>query len=107
MKYTVSENSNGVDIDDVKDKKEKLLAAFQECREGRCSCPTEEYKKLDALAIDQSGGDVRLHLKPKSGSKLDKMEKEKLIDAWSIRRRDSMIEMTISSEIEAGHLPQF
>ena len=31
--------------------KEKLLEAFQECSEGRCSCPTQEYEKVEKLDI--------------------------------------------------------
>ncbi len=82
MKYKVSESGDGLDIevDDAKDKKEKLLEAFTECREGRCSCPTEEYKKLDSLTIDKSEGGVRLHLKSKPGKKLDKGEIDRCLE---------------------------
>ena len=76
MKYSIEENENNLDIsvDDVKDKKEKLLQAFQECQQGRCSCPTEEYKKLESLDIKQSEQGMQLHLKAKDGTILDKAE---------------------------------
>lgn len=76
MKYKIDENENGLDISvaDVKDKKEKLLQAFKECQEGRCSCPTEEYKKLDSLEIDHNDEGIQLSLKSKPGEKIDKTE---------------------------------
>ena len=76
MKYRITENQNGLEIkvEDVKGKKEKLLQAFQECQEGRCSCPTEEYKKLDTLEIDHSDESIELRLRSKRGEKVEKKE---------------------------------
>lgn len=82
MKYKIDENENGLDIsiNEIKDKKEKLLEAFQECQQGRCSCPTEEYKKLDSLEIDDSDENIKLRLKSKYGSKIDKEEINKCME---------------------------
>lgn len=82
MKYRIDENKNGIDISvaDVKDKKKKLLEAFRECQEGRCSCPTEENKKLDSLEVEQSGEGIRLRLKSKPGEAIDKSEIERCLD---------------------------
>ncbi len=82
MKYKIDENESSIDIsiNDVKDKKEKLLEAFQECQEGRCSCPTEEYKKLDSLEIDDDDGNINLHLKSKDGSKINIEEINKCME---------------------------
>ena len=76
MKYRIEEKDNGLDIsvDDVNDTKEKLLQAFQECREGRCSCPTEEYKKLDSLEIEHNDETIQLRLRSKRGTKINKAE---------------------------------
>ena len=76
MKYRINENDDGLDIsvDNIKVKKDMLLEAFQECQEGRCSCPTEEYKKLDQMEIDHNGESIHLRLKPKHGVKMDKEE---------------------------------
>jgi len=85
MKYTVNEHDNGIDIsvEDVKREKSGLLEAFQECQEGRCSCPTEEYKKLESLEIEDDGRNVLLHLKSKHGSKINKSDIEKCLDYTS------------------------
>jgi hypothetical protein len=82
MKYRIDEHGDGLDIsvDNVKDKKDKLLQAFQECQEGRCSCPTEEYKKLDQLEIEHNGENIRLRLTPKRGVKMDKAEIDRCLE---------------------------
>jgi len=87
MKYTVDENEKGIDISvkDVKNKKEKLLEAFQECQEGRCSCPTEEYKKMESLEVEHDDQNIRLHLKSKLGFNIIKSEIEKCLEYTSKR----------------------
>jgi hypothetical protein len=90
MKYSIDENKNGLDIkvDVAKDKKEKLLQAFQECQEGRCSCPTEEYKKLDSLEIDNNDEGIQLHLKSKQGMKIDKEEINRCLEYTTERIKE-------------------
>jgi len=87
MKYTINEHDKGVDIsvEDVKNKKEKLLGAFQECQEGRCSCPTEEYKKMESLEVEHDNQSIQLRLKSKHGVKIDKSEIEKCLEYTSKR----------------------
>ncbi len=87
MKYKVDEKKGGIDITvaDVTNNKQKVLEAFRECQEGRCSCPTEEYKKLDSLEIAQHGDEIKLHLKSKAGETIDKTEIEKCLN-YTARR---------------------
>ena len=82
MKYKIDEKENGIGISvtDVKDRKNELLEAFRECQEGRCSCPTEEYKKLDSLEVEQNGEGIQLHLKSRHGEKINKSEIERCLD---------------------------
>ena len=82
MKHKINETESGLDISiEVKEgKKKELLEAFQECQEGRCSCPTEEYKNLESLEIKNNDGNIELHLKSKDGSTLDKTEINKCIE---------------------------
>ncbi len=82
MKYKIDEKENGIGISvtDVKDRKNELLEAFRECQEGRCACPTEEYKKLDSLEVEQNEEGIRLHLKSRRGEKIDKSEIEKCLN---------------------------
>lgn len=81
MKYNVDEKKDGIDITvaDVGNDKQKLLEAFRECQEGRCSCPTAEYKKLQSLEVEQGGDGIQLRLKSKPGETIDKAEIEKCL----------------------------
>ena len=81
MKYKSEsdENNLSVRISDIGANRDELLKAFQECQEGRCSCPTDEYAKLDSLAIEQAGDDVQLRLKSKPGARLDEKEIDKCL----------------------------
>ena len=81
MKYQIDQNETGIDISvtDARDDKQKLMEAFSECQQGRCSCPTDEYKKLAELEVHQQGDGIQLRLKTKSGEVIDKSEIEKCL----------------------------
>lgn len=82
MKRIVRHNADGltVEVSEIEGKEEHLLTEFQACKEGRCSCPSDEYKKLDSLDIDHLAGKIRLRLSAKSGQAFDKAEIEKCLD---------------------------
>lgn len=82
MKRIVRHNADGltVEVSEIEGKEEHLLTEFQACKEGRCSCPTDEYIKLDSLEIDHLAGKIRLRLNAKSGQAFDKAEIEKCLD---------------------------
>jgi len=82
MKYKVESNKNEIKIEvsESKDKQKALLEAFQECQEGRCSCPTQEYSKLDSLEIENSDDIIRLKLKSKPDEQFDETEISKCLE---------------------------
>lgn len=82
MKRTVKSSSGGlsIEVSDISGQQEQLLAEFQACQEGRCSCPTSEYEKLASLNIEAAGGTVCLNLKAKSGQVLDESKIQKCLD---------------------------
>ena len=82
MKYKIEEKQNGIDIEvaETKGKQNQLLEAFQECQEGRCTCPTQEYTKLESLEIEKDEDTIHLHFKSKSGKKFDKSEISKCLE---------------------------
>ena len=94
MKYKIDKNNTGLDIsiNDVKSKKKELLEAFQECKEGRCSCPTEEYNKLESLQIEEDDNKIKLHLKSKNGEELDKEKITKCIEYTEKRVKEEKSE---------------
>jgi len=85
MKYQIDEMQGGVDIrlDGVGEKQEQLLGAFQACRDGRCACPTGEYRKLESIEIGQAPGRITVRLKSKPGEKLDRSEIIKCLESTS------------------------
>jgi len=90
MKYKIEERETGIDISvtDAKHDQQKLLEAFRECQEGRCTCPTEEYKKLASLEVAHDDEGIQLRLKSKDGEVINKSEIEKCLAYTSERVKD-------------------
>jgi len=82
VKRTIKPNAHGltVEVSEIEGKEEHLLTEFQACQEGLCSCPSDEYDKLESLEVDHSAGKIHLRLSAKSGHTLDKAEIEKCLD---------------------------
>lgn len=59
-----------IELTDVGDKRDALLSAFNECAEGRCSCPTTEYKKVASMQVENGADQIEIELEPKPGSDL-------------------------------------
>ena len=81
MKTKISTNKNGIDIHitELEGKKEELLEAFNECSEGRCTCPTQEYKKIETLNIVGSEGNIQLSIISRENEVIDTNEIEKCL----------------------------
>lgn len=82
MKRIIKGHSEGltVEVSEIGDQQEGLLSEFQACQEGRCSCPTNEYEKLESLEIAKSARGISLRLKAKAGRVFDSGEIEKCLD---------------------------
>jgi len=82
MKSKIIKNKNGIDINitEVNEEKEKLLEAFQECSEGRCTCPTQEYEKVETLNITGDDKSIQLSIKSKENSVINTEEIEKCLE---------------------------
>lgn len=82
MKHKITESENGLDItvNDIKNNKDKLIQAFQECQNGTCSCPTDEYKNLESLNIEEKNGNITLHLDSKEGTTFNQDEINKCLE---------------------------
>jgi len=61
--YHITEKDSGVSVEvtDVGGHVDELMDAFAECQAGRCTCPTEEYRKLASLEVGAADdrGDAR------------------------------------------------
>ena len=82
MKHVIKSDSAGlsIQVSEFAGKEEGLLAAFQQCREGRCSCPTNEFSKLDSLEIENAAGRISLRLRARKGQQFDTAEIRKCLD---------------------------
>ncbi len=91
MKYNIRESEAGIDIDvvDVGDKQQELLTAFQACQSGQCSCPTDEYEKLDAFAITEDGESIHLHLSVKPGMHIESAEIDRCL-SYTVQQVESI-----------------
>ena len=81
MKYKITKKDKDININvsDLKGNEDKIVEAFQECKEGRCSCPTQEYDKVESFAIIDSDESVQLSIKTKNGEEIDTDEIEKCL----------------------------
>jgi hypothetical protein len=75
-RYEITPSDAGVAIQvtDVGDQREVLLAAFAECQQGQCSCPTDEYRKVEAMEVAHSEGAIEIRLRAKPGTEFDSRE---------------------------------
>lgn len=76
-RYSIDQDTDGLTIrlTDTGNERDRLLAEFQDCRQGRCDCPTDEYQKVSSLSIESDDGDsVTMRLTPKPGERLDEAE---------------------------------
>ena len=82
MEKEIKADADGLNIEitEIQGKEKQLLEAFQECQEGHCSCPTNEYSKLESLEIEQTGGKLNLRLSAKEGEVFDTGEIGKCLD---------------------------
>ncbi len=79
-KIKTTEKGIEIDVKDLEGRKDQLLEAFQECSEGRCTCPTEEYKKVEAMEIKGGDDNIQLSITAKDDEKIDTAEIEKCLD---------------------------
>lgn len=68
-----SETKLHIAIDQVGLKQGVLMEALQECAESRCTCPTPQYQKLQAVEIRQGPDAVNVTLTAKAGETIDRL----------------------------------
>ena len=71
-KYRISSRPRGlrINITDAAGSEQQLLSALQECKDGRCSCPTPEYGKLASMHVTSARGEVQIDLQAKPGAEV-------------------------------------
>lgn len=71
-----------VNISQVGNDKNEILKNLNDCKEGKCSCPTDEYKKLEHLdiQINEDFDEIMVDLEPKENKKIEITEIQKCLD---------------------------
>ena len=85
MNYKMNETEKELKIilEVSNDNKGKFLEEFSNCQQGKCSCPTEEYKKLESLTVENFENKISLTLKPKADQNFDINEINKCLNYTS------------------------
>lgn len=85
MKYSIK--AKGADlkisVEQVGGKQAQLMQELKECAEGRCSCPTPQYEKLESIKIVPGSDKVDIALKAKPGEKIDQADIDKCLEQTS------------------------
>ncbi len=85
MKYKIESDKNKINIyiKSKADEREALLSNFELCQKGQCSCPTDEYKKLQSLKINFINDELVLYLEAKPNQLFNVNEIKKCLDYTS------------------------
>jgi hypothetical protein len=81
-RYRIDEDEGVVSIEltDLAGRQDEMLEAFRECQEGRCTCPTEEYRKVASMDVDADRDRIAIRLSSKPGERLDSSEIDTCLD---------------------------
>lgn len=82
MQYKIesSKNKLNIFIKSKAEERESLLSNFELCQKGLCSCPTDEYKKLQSLNISSLDNELILNIEAKPNQIFDVNEIKKCLD---------------------------
>lgn len=82
MRYEITEDDNDVEIrlQQTGEHTPQLLAALEDCQQGRCGCPTEQYERLEDMSINTSVDELTIRLHPHDGQRLDTGELRACLD---------------------------
>ena len=76
MRYDIAQAGEAVEIhvQDAGERAPQVLASLQECQEcqeGRCGCPTDQYDRLASIEVGGGDGELTVQLTPRPGEHLD------------------------------------
>jgi hypothetical protein len=82
MNYSVKGDGSTVNITvkEVGNKQADLMKELNECAEGRCSCPTPQYAKVQKMQIASTADQLVVTLTAKPGETIDQADIDKCLD---------------------------
>lgn len=60
-----------IELTEVRGRQDELIQASMDCQSGRCSCPTDEYRKVAGMDVVATDDAIRLRLEPRPGEQFD------------------------------------
>lgn len=82
MRYEISEQDTDVQIQihQPGEHTPRLLASLQDCRAGRCSCPTDQYDRLEDMTVQTGVDQLTVRLRPNPGQQVDTDQLQACLD---------------------------
>jgi hypothetical protein len=82
MRYDITEQDRDVEIHlhDAAGRTSELLGSMQDCQQGRCGCPTDQYDRLAGMDVEATDDEVTVRLQPKTGERFDTDELRACLD---------------------------
>lgn len=73
MRYEVREDGSEVSmqVTQVGDRAPAVFASIQQCQQGQCSCPTDQYDRLESIDVQMAPDQITVTLRPREGERLD------------------------------------
>lgn len=85
MRYDISEQSGEVHIAiETEGHTSEVLSSIRACQQGDCSCPTDQYDRLERIDVAAGEDTVQVRLRPREGERLDTDELRTCLD-WTSR----------------------
>ncbi len=82
MRYEITQHDPDVEIHirETGESTPQLLASLQDCRAGRCGCPTDQYDRLEDMTIDADANQLTVRLRPRTGQRFDPDQLQNCLD---------------------------
>jgi len=87
------------------EERDELLSNFELCQKGQCSCPTDEYKKLQSFNISSLNDELVLNLEAKPNQVLNINEIRKCLEYTSNEFKRN--KMNNTTEVRKTHIEIF
>lgn len=82
VRYEITEHEPEVEvhIHQTGERTPQLMASLQDCQQGRCGCPTDQYDRLEDMTIHTDLDQLTIRLRPRTGQHLDTEQLQNCLD---------------------------
>lgn len=82
MRYEITEFDDDVEIQvqQIGAHASRVLASLQDCQQGRCGCPTDQYDRLADMTVHTDADRLTIRLHPYDGQHFDTGQLQTCVD---------------------------